>query len=171
MASHAAMVLLFVLMPVLSACSSGGFRPLHGPTASGQDLVELLTHVKIGLIPGRVGQQIRNELIFQTTGGDGEDEPFYSLNIVIRESVSSTLVQRTGESLGQVYNLDASFELRDLRTKRLKLKGKSYGRAGFERFVSAYSNVRARIDAENRAAKTVAKEIKSRIAAFLAGNA
>ena len=170
MKRFAGLLLLAVLLPALSACATGGFRPLHGPTASGGNLSEMLAHVEIGKIPGRVGQQLRNELIFQTTGGGEADEPFYRLSIVIRESVSSTLVQRSGESNSQVYNLDASFELKNLKTKKIAFKGRSYGRAGFERFVSAYANVRARIDAENRAAKTVAREIKSRLAAYLAGN-
>ena len=167
----AGLIVLAAALPVLASCSSGGFRPLHGPTASGENLSEILTHVKIATIPGRVGQQLRNELIFQTTGGGESDAPDYLLSIAIRESAKSTLVRRSGESLGQVYSLDASFELIDMKTKRIKLKGKSYGRAGFERFVSAYANVRARIDAENRAAKTVAEEIKNRLAAYLAGNA
>ena len=167
----ASVMLMLVIMPVLSACGTNGFRPLHGPTASGGNLGALLAQVKISSIPGRVGQQLRNELIFQTRAGGEAADPAYILSIVIRESVSSTLVQRSGESYGQVYNLDVSFELTNIKTKRSALRGRSYGRAGFERFVSAYANVRARIDAENRAAKTVAREIKNRLAAYLAGNA
>jgi LPS-assembly lipoprotein len=50
------------------------------------------------------------------------------------------------------------------------MQGSSQGRAGFERFTSIYSNVRAREDAENRAAKTVAEELKGRIAARLSSS-
>lgn len=164
----AALLLTGAMTAALGGCGSSGFRPLHGPTASGNELHESLAAVQIAGIPGRVGQRVRNELIFQTTGGNYANAPEYSLTVVIRESATSTLVQRSGESLGQVYNLDARFKLIDLKTKKTVLRGNSYGRAGFERYVSAYANVRARIDAENRAATTVAKEIKGRLAAYLA---
>ena len=51
------------------------------------------------------------------------------------------------------------------------LQGASHGRAGFERFQSIYSNVRARDDAENRAARTVADDLKMRLATYLSGAA
>ncbi len=166
----AGMVLLVAVLPILSACGSNGFRPLHGPTADGSDLSQSLKNIKITKIPGRVGQRIRNELIFQTTGGGDAGEPAYVLTVVFRESVSSTLVKRDGDITGQVYNLDASFTLSDIKKKKDVLSGNSFGRAGYESFISAYANVRARIDAENRAAKTVAKDIQTRIAAYMAGN-
>lgn len=159
---------MLLALPLLAGCGASGFRPLHGPAASGENLSELLSAVSIRPIPGRVGQQLRNKLIFETTGGNYANAPKYSLTIAIRERITSTLVQRSGESLGQVYNLTASFKLTDIKTKKLLMKGKSYGRAGFERYISAYANVRARIDAENRAATAVGKEINSRLAAFLA---
>jgi LPS-assembly lipoprotein len=58
-----------------------------------------------------------------------------------------------------------------MRDKVVVLQGLSGGRAGFERYSSIFSNVRAREDAENRAAKTVAEDLKSRLATFLATNA
>ena len=48
------------------------------------------------------------------------------------------------------------------------LTGTSFARAGFERFESIFSNVRAREDAENRAARTLGDDLKSRLVAYLA---
>jgi LPS-assembly lipoprotein len=76
-------------------------------------------------------------------------------------------VQTTGEALSQVYNLHADFRLISISDKKVILQGQSHARAGFERFESIYSNVRAREDAENRAARTLAEELKGRIAARL----
>ena len=53
----------------------------------------------------------------------------------------------------------------------MALTGTSYGRIAFQRFDSVFSNVRARNDAENRAATTVAEDLKSRLAAFLSNAA
>ena len=81
--------------------------------------------------------------------------------------MTSTLVQTNGEALSQVYNLNATFRLVVIKDKKVVLTGNSHARAGFERFTSIYSNVRAREDAENRAAKTLAEELKGRLAAHL----
>ena len=162
---------MLVLGLALSGCGSeAGFRPLYGTTASGIGLEEKMALVQIAPIPSRVGQRIRNELIFQHTGGGTPPPPVYTLEIVITESVTSTLVQTTGESLSQIYNLNASFRLISMKDKQVVMQGSSQGRAGFERFTSIYSNVRAREDAENRAARTVAEELKGRIAARLSSS-
>ncbi|MBO0740669.1 MAG: hypothetical protein J2P51_04510, partial [Hyphomicrobiaceae bacterium] len=67
------LVLMLAAAPGLTACS-GGFQPLYGPTASGVALQERMAQLDIATIPGRVGQRIRNELIFQASGG-GELAP------------------------------------------------------------------------------------------------
>jgi LPS-assembly lipoprotein len=156
---------------LLAACGDGGFRPLYGSAGIGANVDEKLAQVHVTQIPGRVGQRIRNELIFQSTGGGKPLQPAYRLEVAIRESVTSTLVQTDGDALGQIYTLDASFQLIRISDNSVALKGISYGRAGFERFDSIFSNVRAREDAENRAARTVGEELKSRLTAYLAGQA
>jgi LPS-assembly lipoprotein len=91
--------------------------------------------------------------------------------VSITESVLSTLVKSDGDALGQIYNLQANFKLIDIKTKQVVLTGSSNGRAGFERFQSIYSNVRARDDAEDRAARTVADDLKTRVSIYLSGQA
>ena len=60
------LALMLAAAPGLAACS-GGFQPLYGPTASGVGLQERMAQLDIATIPGRVGQRIRNELIFQAS--------------------------------------------------------------------------------------------------------
>ncbi|MCK5495013.1 MAG: hypothetical protein KAI80_01270, partial [Hyphomicrobiaceae bacterium] len=103
--------------------------------------------------------------------GDLPSRPAYRLNIVIRESITATLVRIDGDSLGSTYNLDASFKLIRMSDNTVMLEGKSYGRSPFQRFDSVFANVRARKDAEDRAARTIGNELKSRLAAFLSGAA
>jgi len=97
--------------------------------------------------------------------------PTHRLEVTIRESVISTLVRIDGESLGQIYAVEASFQLISIKDKKVVLKGSSHARAGFERFQAIYSNVRARDDAENRAARTVADDLKTRVATYLSSEA
>ncbi len=154
----------------LGACSDagGGFRPLYGSIGTdGVAADQKLAAIEFAPIPGRVGQRIRNELIFQSTGGGLPLPPEYRLDVAVRESVASTLVKIDGNAQGQVYNLDASFQLIRISDRTVVAKGVSYGRAGYERMTSIFSNVRAREDAENRAAKTVGEELRSRLLAYL----
>jgi LPS-assembly lipoprotein len=140
----------------LAACGDTGFRPLYAPSATGALASERLKEVDFAPIPGRVGQRIRNGLIFESTG-----------EVVLQENVTSTLVNIKGEVAGAVYQVQASFRLIDSKAKKVVFQGTSHARAPFERFEAIYSNVRAREDAENRAAQTIASDIKTRLAAYL----
>ncbi len=161
-------------VPLLAAgCGNSGFRPLYASSALvGSDVNEKLAKMDVAPIPGRVGQRLRNELIYQATGGgNAAIQPAYRLEIVITESISATLVQIDGNSSGSVYNLNASFRLVRLADNSVALQGQSSARSTFQRFDSVFSNVRAQHDAEDRAARTVAEELKSRLAAFLSSAA
>lgn len=160
-------VLALLLTPALTACGGNGFRPMYAANASGESLSTKMAQVSITTVPGRVGQKIRNEMIFQTTGGGDALPKAYQLDIVLRERLTSQLVDIQGDAESQIYHLDADFRLIDIKSKDLLLKGQSFGRAGFQRFQTIYANVRAKQDAENRAARTVALDMKGRIEAFL----
>ena len=169
-----ACALAVVAAPLLAGCSDGsGFRPLYATTSAdgGPGVEQKLAQVDFINIPGRVGQRVRNELAFQGTGGgfvrESGQPSAYRYEVALRESMMSTLVARTGDAAGQIYALDASFRLIRNSDKKVILEGTSFARAGFERYTTIYSNVRAREDAENRAASTIATDLKSRLAAFL----
>ncbi len=170
--SRACLTLAASLALALSGCSDGsGFQPLYGSAGIGAGADQKLAQVEVTNIPGRVGQRIRNEMIFQTTGGGSPAPSLYTLDIAVRESVTSTLVQVDGDARSQIYNLDATFRLIRISDKAVVLTGTSYGRAGFERNTSIFSNVRAREDAENRAASTVGQDLRSRLTAFMSSQA
>ncbi len=143
-----------------------GIQPLYGTTAGGSRLATVMKSVDIAPIPGRVGQRVRNELIFTNTGGGAAEPTRFKLDVSVKESIQSELVRRSGDVEGQVYELNAIFKLTDPNGKVL-MEGKATSRAAFERVQTIFSNVRARYDAENRAARTVAEVIKVRVAAFL----
>lgn len=170
--SHAiALVALAVGALALAGC---GFQPLYGSnttTANGTRLSEAMASVDVTPIPGRVGQKVRNELIFANTGGDYAAPQKYKLNIAIREQVIDQLVQISGDARGQVYQLEASFTLVDSATGRIIHQGSAVSRAPYSRYQEIFANVRARYNAEDRAARSVSESIKTQIAAFLATSA
>jgi LPS-assembly lipoprotein len=154
-------------LAALAGCGDSGFRPLYAPSASGAYASERLKEVDFAPIPGRVGQRIRNDLIFESTGGGYAAAPQYRFEVVLRENVTSTLVDTRGVVAGAVYSVQASFRLIDAKERKVIFQGTSYARTPFERFEAVYSNVRAREDAENRAARTIAEDLKTRLAAYL----
>src|SRR4029453_4724569 len=115
--------LLLAAAPALAACGNGGIRPLYGATPSGAGMQERLAQVDVAPIPGRVGQRIRNDVIFLTTGGGQPLPPTHRLEVTIRESVTTTLVKIDGDSLGQIYAVEASFQLISIKDKKVVLKG------------------------------------------------
>ena len=169
---HQARVGLLCVAAALSLAGCGGetgFRPLNGAAGIGANAEAKLATVDIAPIGGRVGQRLRNELIFGATGGAAPvEEPAYRLEIAVKESTASTLVKTDGDAQSQIYNADATFNLIRLSDKKVVLKGVSFGRAGLERNPSIFSNTRAQDDAQNRAARTIAIELKTRVSAFLA---
>lgn len=151
--------------------SGCGFQPLYGPTASGAQLEDIMRTVDISPVPGRVGQQVRNELIFKTTGGGLAGDSQYRLDIAIRESVVNLLVEGTGNIEGQVYQLYSEFKLVRIEDNEVVLSGHSNSRAAFDKVGSVFADIRAQRDAENRAAKTIAETIRTRLASYLSLNA
>lgn len=158
-----AIAVALMLAPALAGC---GYQPLYG-SGFGGGVSEQMRSVDIGLLPGRVGQEVRNELIFKETGGRDPAVSKYRLEIALRESDQSTLVNLQGNAAGLVYALDADFKLINLADQSVILTSKSLSRAAYQKETSTFANVRARRDAEDRAARVVADSIRTQVAAFL----
>ncbi len=156
---------VLVLALTLGAC-----RPMYGTTSMGSNASLELASIEIDTIPGRVGQRVRNELIFLFTGGRRAVEPDYRLEIVLRSSVLGVLYKKTDDAAGKIYSIDATYTLWDRTGKTVLTKGQSHARAGFDKLTSTYANVRAERDAENRAARDIARDLNTRIAAYISSN-
>jgi LPS-assembly lipoprotein len=160
---------LLIGIASLGAC---GWQPLYGPTASGAQLEDVMRTVDISVIPGRVGQRVRNELIFKTTGGgEAADQTQYRLDIALRESVLNTLVDETGDPKSQVYQVYTQFRLIRVTDNQVVLEGTSNARAAYDKVDSVFADIRAKRDAEDRAARTIAEAIRTRLASYFSTNA
>jgi LPS-assembly lipoprotein len=103
--------------------------------------------------------------------------PAYRLDIALRESVRNTLVTGIGSPTGQILQLDAEFRLVRIADNETLFKGESTSEAAYDLAGSTgiagstYGDTRARIDAENRAARVLADTLKTRVAAYLSRSA
>jgi LPS-assembly lipoprotein len=161
------------LLVAVTALGSGcGWQPLYGPTASGAQLNDVMRTVNISTVPGRVGQRIRNELIFVTTsGGESAEKMKYRLDIAVRESVINTTVERTGDPKGQVYQLYSQFKLVRIDDGKVVMEGHSNARAAYDKVDSVFADIRAKRDAEDRSARTISEAIRLRLAAYFSTSA
>jgi LPS-assembly lipoprotein len=170
--------LALTLIGVVSLGGAGcGFHPLYGPTASGANLSEVMKKIEVAQIPSRTGQRLRNELIFGTTGGGSPLPPAYRLDVAIRESIRNTLITTSGLPTGQILQLDAEYRLVRLKDNEVVYKGYGTAEAAYDLVGatgtngSIYGDTRAPLDAENRVARMLGDEIKTRLAAYLSNAA
>jgi LPS-assembly lipoprotein len=161
-----AAILVFSASLLATACT---VQPLYGPSQSGASVAQTLRSITIDPVDSRVGQQVRNDLIFYLTGGGGEpSDPQYRMNL--RTTSSETALGITREGSAPVYSVTvtASYTVRRISTDEIVLRETVRGTASYDRYSQNFANIRAKRDAENRAAAQAADEIRIRVAAATA---
>lgn len=171
----------------VAALTAGCFQPLYGDrsfstTPDGPALRDRLSAVDVAAIDApngtresRVGGVIRDALIFNLTGGSGAALPAaYQLKMQISTRQLSVIVDTTTSRPDVAnYGIDVNYVLNDSATGKAILSGRTFSRVSYDipgqaqRFAAA----RGLRDAEDRAAKVIAEQIKSRLTSyFVAGS-
>ena len=165
----------FLAMGLLTISLAGCFKPMLAEQPSGSSVTASLANVYVETVIGRVGQRLRNKLIYFFSGAAQSEASAYRLSISLTETVSSGLVQPDTNALAKTVKLKARFTLTDTATGKPIHGGESFARATFDRKVSTaggtsilFANERAELDAQNRAADTLAEDIRARIAGYFA---
>lgn len=156
---------------VLAGTLGGCFQPMYGQSTlfgAGAKLRDELRQVEILEIQGRLGQEIRNDLIFELTGGQGNPVGApYRLSMTITSGSQTPLVDITsGRATSETVVLDVTYRLLDVSNDRVVLSEKAIARVSLDRSQQRYAALRAVRDAQNRAAKFVAEQIRSRLASY-----
>ncbi|MCW9036182.1 MAG: LPS assembly lipoprotein LptE [Rhodospirillales bacterium] len=155
-----------ILILGLSLITSCGFRPLYGKHSYSPKAQQKLEKVFVKTIVDRKGQLLRNELqtILAPKGLIGS--PLYSLSVTVTESETRQL-QRTDETATRAeLRLSANFSLTDLKKNQTIISGQSIGIASYDLVDAEYSQIVAAKNAQKRAARDVALDIKSRLSTF-----
>jgi LPS-assembly lipoprotein len=162
----------------LAGLTAGCFQPLYatrsvnGETPVGQALAQ----VQIERIPApngtpeaRIAVNIQNALDFELTGGGGLISPTHRLAIRMTTNRQSLVTDvNTGLVLSEITGIDATFTLVELATNRTVMSGRTFSRVSsdYPGQRQRFARVRARIDAEDRASKVIAENIRTRLASF-----
>jgi LPS-assembly lipoprotein len=157
---------------MLASMLAGCFQPMYADRSltggTGPNLREAMRDVEIAKIDGRVGQEIRNDIIFELSGGEGNPTGApYRLNLQIATTSSSAIIDvQSGLPQNETVAIDVTYKLQNVADEKIVLTDKAIARVTVDRTQQRYARVRALRDAENRAAKLVAEQIRARVASY-----
>ncbi|HZP21181.1 MAG TPA: LPS assembly lipoprotein LptE [Bauldia sp.] len=153
---------------LLSAAMLAGctVQPVYGPKMGGGAVSSALKAISIDPADGRTAQIVRNRLI--SDFGAGDANPIYNLHLNVTVSESALGIGLAGASPTNSVTVAVSYRLTRVGTNDIILRDSERASASYERVNQAYTNVRAQLDAEERAAETAAEQVRLRIASALA---
>ena len=169
------------LLPVMAVAAllGGCFQPLYSERTIGggnESVAQALRHVNVAEIKtprgtriDRVGFEIRNNLIYGLTGGQGGAAPAYRLDIKLSSTQQQIVVDASsGRAEVQNYGIDAFYTLTDLATSKVVVNSNTSSRVSFNipGQQQRFAGERGLRDAENRAASVIAEAIRNRLASY-----
>jgi LPS-assembly lipoprotein len=147
-------------------------QPLYAPTVSpGISSPAPLGSIHVAEVDNRVGQQLRNHLIFLLNGGSGQPaNPEYELGIkVATDNKSALAIQTTtaDEPTAKKVTVTANYKLNRVSDDAVLSNRRARATASYDVSDQEFANIRAERDAEDRAARDVAERLRALIAADL----
>lgn len=175
---NAPRLLRLLLALSLAGLTAGCFQPLYGDKAvvGGSGVSDKLSAVEVkpimtpnGTRLARIGVETRDQLLFNLTGGGPAQSSAYRLNI----SLSSTQLQvivdiNSARPEIQNYGIDATYTLVDVATGKAVVNGQTFSRVSYNipGQQQRFAGERGLRDAEDRAAKVIADNIRNRLASY-----
>lgn len=153
---------------VLATAAGCTVQPLHGDITSSTGVgatSAALSSVEVKPVNDRVGQEVRNHLIFLLHGGAGQPaSPAYQLSLITSSTSSSsaavTVRTSTLEPTSAIQSVRGTYTLTEAATGRVVSRGTRAIQAAYDIPRQEFAAVRARRDAENRAARELAELLR-----------
>ena len=157
-------------LALTSAVALGGcLQPLYTAPSGGSNVAAEMRAIKVEPVKDRFGHYLANELIFGLNGTGGEAAPKYKLVMSFSQRVQTPILDTvTGRADSATVFTDVNFKLLTFPGDATVIEGVAMGSAGYDRSAQRFANIRAARDAEIRLAKSLAEQIRTRIAAGLA---
>jgi LPS-assembly lipoprotein len=162
----------------LGALNAACFQPLYASKSflGEKPVAESLSRVEIehidaanGTAESRVAVELQNALDFEVNGSGGLNAPTHRLKVRMTLGRSSIITDiTTGRVESEITAIDATFTLTELATGKAVMNGRTFARVSsdYPGQQQRFARVRARLDAENRAAKVIAEAVRTRVASF-----
>lgn len=161
---------------------AGCFQPLYGERSAtgGPGIRDLMSSVDVSQISApngtrlsRLAVEVRNGLLFELTGGSAPPPPAHRLKISLSSQETSVIVDvDTARPDVQNYGIDATYTLTEIKTGKVVMTSRTFSRVSYDipGQEQRFARARGLRDAENRAAKVIADNIRTRLASyFVAG--
>lgn len=163
-----------ILLAALSGLAGCTVQPLYSsaPGATISPAQAALASVDVKPVRSRVGQQVRNELLFLLHGSVEPDRaPAYIAELAISESDSAVFSTPAPDGVTQLTSqrltLRATLTLTDASDGTVIARQNRNAVASYEETRQQFANRRAKLDAENRAARELAAQLQAAIIASL----
>jgi LPS-assembly lipoprotein len=164
----------------VAACAGGCFQPLYADKSvdGGANLRNALSAIDVkqitaakGTDEARLAVEIRNALLYDFTGGGAGARPTYSLNITMSSTVADIIVDTTTTRPAiEDYGINAGFQLTEIASGKQVVSGQTFARVSYDipGQEQRFARMRGLRDAESRAAKVIADNIRARLASYFA---
>jgi LPS-assembly lipoprotein len=150
---------------------AGCFRPLYGsPEFNGLQTQSALAGVTVNVQGDRLAHYLRNELEFNLRGGAStEAQRRFELTVAATNSTAGVIVDRiAGIAESATITVTAKYALKEVGKTATLNEGTATANVSYDRSPQRFANTRAARDAEIQAARQLADQIRTRVAAFLA---
>lgn len=181
---NAPRLLRLLLALSLAGLTAGCFQPLYGDRSvggAGGSVSDRMSSVDVATIKApdgtrlaRLAVETRDQLLFNLTGGGQAAAPAYQLDIQLSSTQLQVIVDiNSARPEIQNYGIDATYTLTDIATKKVIVKGATFSRVSYNipGQQQRFAGDRGLRDAENRAAKVIADNIRSRLASYFSAGA
>lgn len=147
-----------------------GFQPLYGSREDGSSVAHALSSVSIPEPTTRLAQLIRNELLSSMAPGGTGTGDLYTLELLAQAKEDTAIQSLNTDVLRRIVRINADFRLVEDASGKAVYAGKSFSHASYDRTGTPFANYQARITAEERAAKEIGSDIRTRLAAYFASH-
>jgi LPS-assembly lipoprotein len=152
---------------VIAGLAGCGFQPLYASKgASGSDTVAHLAAIRIGPIPDRTGQRLRNALQDKLTPRGKVGTALYRLEVSLKESRSDLVILQDATSTFAKMRITAKYVLNDMGSGKPLSRGTSESTTIFNIVESEFANLNAQSDARARAVNEIGDDIQLRLGLF-----
>ena len=153
---------------VLLSLAGCGYKPLYSSGSEGRGVVASLSSISIQETESRAGQLVRNSLLSSIRPAGTEQDNFYKL-VLNPELAQSTLVEQSIPGIKRIrLRLTVSYQLIETSSGSEVNSGKTFSAVSYDIIREPIADLQAESNATSRAAKEVAADIHTRLAAYMA---
>ncbi len=158
---------LLAALGVLPALAGCGFSPLYGTAGGTEDVEARLVSMEVAPPATRTDQLVRNaflEGIAPSRTGGGR----YLLSLSTEEKQQTSIVSFDRKTPQNRYILNVSYTLSDRTTGKTLTSGKTFAEVSYTKTRQPVADIQALNKARETAARVVAQDIRTRLAAWMA---